>query len=78
MAVFISDPERDERRALLQAAADGDAAAQLKLQNEYHVRVYTLAECRKIAGKIRLGVMRSPGAVRRKVDHIINRRVGSE
>jgi hypothetical protein len=71
MAAF-TDPERDERRALLQAAAGGSMAAQLKLQTEYHARVYTLRECKQIAGKIRLGAMRSPGAIRRKVDHIID------
>ena len=73
MAVFIPDPERDERRSLLQAAAKGSLAAQVKLETEYHVRVYTVAECKQIAGKIRSGALRSPGAVRRKVDHVIDK-----
>jgi len=77
MGVFIPDPERDERRSLLQAAAKGSVDAQLKLETEYHVRVYSVSECKKIAGKIRFGVMRS-GAVRRKVDHITEKRMERE
>ena len=45
MASFMSDPELEERRSLLQAAAGGSVPARLKLEQEYHVHVYTEAEC---------------------------------
>lgn len=49
MAAMIPDPEREERRLLLQAAANGNVAAQVKLEAEYHVRVHSAAECEQYA-----------------------------
>lgn len=71
MASFVPDPELEERRALLQAAARGSVPAQLRLEEEYHVRVYSAAERKKHAGSIRLGNMSS--AVRRKIDRVIEK-----
>ena len=38
------DPDLEERRSLLQAAARGSVPAQQKLAEEYHVRVYSPSE----------------------------------
>jgi hypothetical protein len=46
-ASVLPQEERDElayRHSLLKAAASGDALAQLKLKEEYHVRVYSPSE----------------------------------
>lgn len=47
MTSFITNTELEERRSLLQAAASGNVPAQLKLAEEYHVRVYSASECEK-------------------------------
>lgn len=52
MASFMPDPELEERRSLLQAAAEGSVPARLKLEEEYHVRLYTAAECERYATTI--------------------------
>ncbi|MBD0316463.1 MAG: hypothetical protein ICV75_07205 [Nitrospiraceae bacterium] len=49
MASFMPDPELEERRSLLQAAAGGSVPARLKLEREYHVRLYTADECARYA-----------------------------
>lgn len=69
MASFMPDPELEERRSLLQAAARGSVPAQVKLQEEYHVRVYSASERKKYAGTIRWD--NRPSAARRKIDHLI-------
>ncbi len=69
MASFASDPELEERRSLLQAAARGSVPAQLKLEEEYHVRVYSASERKKYAGIIRSDNRLS--AARRKIDRLI-------
>lgn len=70
MASFAQDPEIEDRRSLLQAAAQGSVSAQLKLQEEYHVRVYSASECEKYAVTIQSDNMSS--AVRRKIDRLID------
>lgn len=69
MASFASDPELEERRSLLQAAARGSVPAQLKLEEEYHARVYSASERKKYAGIIRSDNRLS--AARRKIDRLI-------
>ena len=65
MASFMmTDPELENRRSLLQAAANGSVPAQLKLAEEYHVRVYSASERKKYPVTIRSDNMPSP--VRRK------------
>ncbi len=66
MASFMPDPELEERRSLLQAAADGSVSARLKLEEEYHVRLYTAAECERYATTMKVLDNRPP--VRRKRD----------
>jgi hypothetical protein len=44
MASFMPDPELEERRVLLQAAASGSLPARMKLAEEYHVHVYSASE----------------------------------
>ena len=66
---FVPNTELEERRSLLQAAARGSVPAQLKLEAEYHVRVYSTSECEKYAVTIRPDSM--PLAVRRKIEHLI-------
>jgi hypothetical protein len=63
MASFMPDPELEERRSLLQAAAEGSVPARLKLEQEYHVRLYTAAECERYAATM---VSDPHPAVRRK------------
>jgi DNA-binding GntR family transcriptional regulator len=69
MASFMPDPELEDRRLLLQAAARGSVRAQLKLQEEYHVRVYSSSEREQYAGTLRLD--HTPSAIRRKIDQVI-------
>jgi hypothetical protein len=52
MASFMPDPELEERRSLLQAAAGGSVPARVKLEEEYHVRLYSPAECERYAATI--------------------------
>jgi hypothetical protein len=49
MASFAPNPELEERRLLLQAAARGCVSAQVKLNEEYHVRIYSPSERRQYA-----------------------------
>jgi hypothetical protein len=49
MASFAPDPELEQRRLLLRAAARGCVSAQTKLNEEYHVRVYSASERRQYA-----------------------------
>jgi hypothetical protein len=69
MSSFGPDPELVERRSLLQAAARGDVTAQLKLKEEYHVRIYSSSERKKHAGTLPPDIR--PLAVRRKIDRLI-------
>jgi hypothetical protein len=70
MAPFMPDPELEDRRSLLQAAAKGSVSAQAKLKEEYHVRVYSATECEQYAVTIRSDNMPSAGRRRRK--HSLN------
>jgi hypothetical protein len=70
LATFMPDPELEERRLLLQAAARGSVPAQQKLAEEYHVRVYSPAECKRYVVTARPDNL--PSAVRRKIEHVIS------
>jgi hypothetical protein len=69
MASYIPDSELEERRSLLEAAARGSVPAQLKLEQEYHVRVYSASERKKYAVTIQLDNL--PSSVRRDIDRFI-------
>jgi hypothetical protein len=62
------DPELEGRRSLLQAASKGSVPARLKLEEEYHVRVYSASECERYAVTAQPHAMRS--TVRRKIEHL--------
>jgi hypothetical protein len=66
----IPTSELEERRLLLQAAASGSAPARLKLEQEYHVRVYTAAQCKTYRTK---GPDKLSPEVRRKIDLVTER-----
>lgn len=72
MATFMLDPELEERRSLLRAAARGSVPAQQKLAEEYHVRVYSPSEREQYALTVRPDGL--PSAVRRKIEHVISER----
>jgi len=44
----VPDPEQNYRRELLAGARKGKAAAKEELQTEFHVRMYTAAERKKL------------------------------
>ena len=75
MTSFAPDPEREERRSLLQAAASGDVSAQLKLDEEYHVRVYSAVEREQYISMMKAHHM--PSAGRRKSGRTSSARVPS-
>jgi hypothetical protein len=54
---------------LLQAAAKGSIPAQLKLEQEYHVRVYSASERKKLAVTAQSDNL--PSSVRQKIDRFI-------
>ncbi|HJT20662.1 MAG TPA: hypothetical protein VJ746_09340 [Nitrospira sp.] len=64
MASFAPNPELEERRLLLQAAARGCVSAQLKLNEEYHVRVYSASERKQYA--VERTSVSKPASVRRR------------
>ena len=70
MPSFVSDQELEERRSLLKAAAAGNVPAQLKLDEEYHVRVYSVSE-RKRYAKTTIEPNKSSPTSRRKLDRLI-------
>lgn len=69
MASYMPDSELEERRSLLQAAARGSVTAQLKLEQEYHVRVYSASERKKLAVTVQSDNL--PSSVRQKIDRFI-------
>jgi DNA-binding GntR family transcriptional regulator len=69
MASYMPDSELEERRSLLQAAARGSIPAQLKLEQEYHVRVYSASERKKYAVTIQLDNL--PSSIRKDIDRFI-------
>lgn len=69
MASYMPDSEIEERRLLLQAAARGSVSAQLKLEQEYHVRVYSASERKKYAVTIKFDNL--PSAIRQKIERVI-------
>lgn len=68
MASFMPDPEIEDRRSLLKAAAQGSISAKIQLQEEYHVRVYSASECASYAVTLRSDNISS--AVRRKIERV--------
>ena len=71
MPSFIPDQELEERRSLLKAAATGNVFAQLKLDEEYHVRVYSASE-RKRYAKTTIEPNNPSPAIRRKLDRLMD------
>jgi hypothetical protein len=70
MASFMPDPELEDRRSLLQAAARGSVSAQQKLAEEYHVHVYSASERETYV--VTMPSDNLPPSVRRKIDDFIH------
>ena len=65
MSSFMSNQELEERRSLLRGAATGNVAAQQKLAEEFHVRVFSAPEREKYAAPRMSPNL--PSAARRKL-----------
>lgn len=67
---YLTEDEREQRRALLRLAAKGNVQARKELAQEYHARVYSAAQLAKYTPKVERVTL--PAAIQRILDSMVD------
>lgn len=67
---YLTEDEREQRRALLRLAAKGNAQARKELAQEYHARVYSAAQLAQYTPKVERVTL--PAAIQRILDSMVD------